>query len=402
MNNKLKVGIVGVDHLNGNRGVGALAYSSIFLLNTIAKQTNREIEIYNINQNNGKYIIDIDNGSIEVNCISPIDVFSIKGLLKILLMPRQIHSLIKYLKLECVFAIGGGDSFSDIYGTERFDSINYQHRLARFFNKKYILLPQTIGPYKNNRNKKQAIKSIEKSSLVFARDLLSYKYVKENSQQNNIFEAIDMAFFMPYQKSEFDSKYINVGINISALLWHGGYTKDNQFGLKDDYKELMNNIIMYFLLIPNVIIHLIPHVVHEMSHIENDYEVSYELQNIYKNSRVILSPFFLTPITAKNYISGLDFFVGARMHATIAAFSSGVPVFPLAYSRKFNGLFKDTLTYDFMGDLVNEDKKDILSNLEKAFESRQELKDIIKSRIDSIIKDREVVILDNIKAIFNK
>ena len=34
------------------------------------------------------------------------------------------------------------------------------------------------------------------------------------------------------------------------------------------------------------------------------------------------------------------------MHATIGATSSGVPVIPVAYSRKFNGLF-DTLQYPF-------------------------------------------------------
>ena len=37
--------------------------------------------------------------------------------------------------------------------------------------------------------------------------------------------------------------------------------------------------------------------------------------------------------------------MGARMHACIAAFSSGVPVVPMAYSRKFEGLF-GSLGYD--------------------------------------------------------
>jgi polysaccharide pyruvyl transferase WcaK-like protein len=35
----------------------------------------------------------------------------------------------------------------------------------------------------------------------------------------------------------------------------------------------------------------------------------------------------------------MDFFMGARMHACIAALSSGVAVAPMAYSRKFAGLF---------------------------------------------------------------
>ena len=49
------------------------------------------------------------------------------------------------------------------------------------------------------------------------------------------------------------------------------------------------------------------------------------------------------------------------MHATIGAISSGVPVIPVAYSRKFNGLY-DTLQYPFYIDA----KADI--TLEQAIE----------------------------------
>jgi polysaccharide pyruvyl transferase WcaK-like protein len=38
-------------------------------------------------------------------------------------------------------------------------------------------------------------------------------------------------------------------------------------------------------------------------------------------------------------MSGLDFVVAGRMHACIGALSAGVPMVPIAYSRKFAGLF---------------------------------------------------------------
>jgi polysaccharide pyruvyl transferase WcaK-like protein len=54
---------------------------------------------------------------------------------------------------------------------------------------------------------------------------------------------------------------------------------------------------------------------------------------------VIRVPDFPDPSEVKSYISGLDFLIAGRMHACIAAFSSGTPVVPVAYSRKFTGLF---------------------------------------------------------------
>jgi polysaccharide pyruvyl transferase WcaK-like protein len=60
---------------------------------------------------------------------------------------------------------------------------------------------------------------------------------------------------------------------------------------------------------------------------------------------VIRAPTFTSPSEAKSYISGLDFLIAGRMHACIAAYSSGVPVVPVAYSRKFAGLFEGVLGY---------------------------------------------------------
>ena len=78
--------------------------------------------------------------------------------------------------------------------------------------------------------------------------------------------------------------------------------------------------------------HLIPHVVEGERGIENDYEVSYEIWRKYNNPNLILAPFALGPIEIKSYIAGMDFFMGARMHATIGHFLLVVPVIPMAYS----------------------------------------------------------------------
>ena len=61
--------------------------------------------------------------------------------------------------------------------------------------------------------------------------------------------------------------------------------------------------------------------------------------------------------------------MGARMHACIAAFSSGVPVVPMAYSRKFAGLF-GTLGYERTVDCTTETRAAILEKIAAAFEDR--------------------------------
>jgi polysaccharide pyruvyl transferase WcaK-like protein len=92
---------------------------------------------------------------------------------------------------------------------------------------------------------------------------------------------------------------------------------------------------------------------------------------------VTVAPAFTSPSEAKSYIAGMDFFMGARMHACIAAFSSGVPVVPMAYSRKFAGLF-GTLGYDETVDCTTQSAQDILTHIFSAFERRSELERSLK------------------------
>ncbi|MGN1155082.1 MAG: polysaccharide pyruvyl transferase family protein [Agathobacter sp.] len=303
---------------------------------------------------------------------------------------------------DYILDIGQGDSFADIYGKGRFLWIDQIHKLARLYHKPYCLLPQTIGPFENEKIREKAIKSIKKASLCMARDKQSLDYVVANvPQQKNVCECIDVAFFLPYETIKQDASYVHVGINISALLWHGGYTRNNQFGLKCEYQSLVRQLIDYFLNQNNVKVHLVPHVVGGERTVENDYAVSYDLWREYNNPNLILAPLALGPIEIKSYIAGLDFFMGARMHATIGAFSAGVPVVPMAYSRKFNGLFLDTLSYNHMVDMKTMDNDEILKTIKSAFDNLDVLKKEIECQMDTTVKEKKQLIMNKLKDFFN-
>ena len=76
----------------------------------------------------------------------------------------------------------------------------------------------------------------------------------------------------------------------------------------------------------------------------------------------------------KSKISEFDIFIGARMHATIGAFSSGVATIPTAYSRKFNGLY-ESVEYPYIVDLLNSSTEE---NLEM---TKMYIKDYVKLKV---------------------
>lgn len=378
---------------NGNRGCVALSLSTLYIIDKILNGRNIPHAFYLPQSGyDKKEEHTIKAGKVNLKFISLMDItpLSIKQQIKNIAKYKEYQATKEaYQEADFILDIGQGDSFADIYGKRRFDWIFSQYRLGMKYKKPYCILPQTIGPFKDASIRTQACKGISYAKCVMARDKQSYDYVKELLPDKSVTEIIDVAFFMPFNRKEFNKDFIHVGLNVSALLWHGGYTRDNQFGLNVDYPSVIRSIIDYFLKQANVKVHLIPHVVGGERHVENDYAVSYDLFEEYNHPNLILSPLFLDPISAKSYIAGMDFFMGARMHSTIAAFSSEVPVFPMAYSRKFNGLFTDTLQYPYMADMKVQSEVEILNSIEQCYEQKDKLKEIEHDRMQTVVEERK-------------
>jgi len=272
-------------------------------------------------------------------------------------------------RADMVVDIGGGDSFTDIYGPKRFLTIWATKMHAIRKRLPLILSPQTIGPFETRYAKALAKWSLKRSKLVVSRDAPTTAFLTEMGVTERVLEATDVAMRLPYDPPapRPAGGKIKVGINVSGLLFSGGYTRSNQFGLKSDYPDLTRRIIRYFQAQDNVEIHLVGHVQSHEIAVEDDHRVNLKLAEEFPD--VVVSPFFKSPIDAKTYIAGLDYFMGARMHATIAAFSSRVPVIPMAYSRKFRGVF-GSLGYDRSVDCQNDSTNEIMAAIEAGFADR--------------------------------
>ena len=94
-------------------------------------------------------------------------------------------------------------------------------------------------------------------------------------------------------------------------------------------------------------VHLVGHVIADDFPVEDDDKVCQDIKGKYLDSNMlVLAPKFNSPLKAKSYMSQLEFFTGSRMHATIGALSASVVTVPIAYSRKFLGVF-GALDYNY-------------------------------------------------------
>ena len=82
----------------------------------------------------------------------------------------------------------------------------------------------------------------------------------------------------------------------------------------------------------------IPHVVWKEN---DDRKPLLQLYQEFKNSKRVILIENCNCMELKGYIARCRFFVGARTHATIAAYSSCVPTLVLGYSVKSRGIARD-------------------------------------------------------------
>jgi polysaccharide pyruvyl transferase WcaK-like protein len=83
-------------------------------------------------------------------------------------------------------------------------------------------------------------------------------------------------------------------------------------------------------------------------------------------------------------LSRLDWFAGARMHATIGAFSSGVPTLGLGYSDKAAGVFTECGIGDEVADLRHLDARALGSRALASFRDREDGRADLAARVGAL------------------
>lgn len=248
---------------------------------------------------------------------------------------------------DLVININAGDGFTNIYGFPRQVSESYMSLTAARKSIPLILAPQTIGPFTSALSRRLASSVLKRAELVFARDHESAKLARDLGARSKCKEVIDVAFALGFTRPSHAPRVQrpNVGVNVSGLLWRGGYNRDNYFGLSFSYREYVRRLVGR-LLDAGFGVHLVGHVFIPGG-LEDDLSACEELAELFPAA--VVAPRFPHAEAAKSYIAGMDAFTGARMHATIGALSAGVPVVPLGYSDKVRGLYR-TLGYGYYVD----------------------------------------------------
>ena len=168
--------------------------------------------------------------------------------------------------------------------------------------------------------------------LITARETISYEALKKVNP-NTVLVA-DPAFTMNLEEIELPKGFVvgnTVGINLSPMT----IERETSKGIAC---ENFKNLIKHILDNTDMQVALIPHVIWEDG--DDRIPLSRLYEEFKETGRVVMVEDH-NSCQLKYIISKCRFFVGARTHSTIAAYSNFVPTLVLGYSVKARGIAKD-------------------------------------------------------------
>lgn len=309
------------------------------------------------------------------------------------------HCLKRLSEASIVTSIAGGDSFSDIYGLGRFFYVVLPQLLSLSIGKRLVMLPQTIGPFQGKFATYVAKFILKRANIIFSRDYDGIEVVRnllgiKSDSNGKVRFCYDVGFIVdPVKPDKADLGNLTdemrnsplVGLNVSGLLFRGGYSGKNMFGLKFDYKELIPDLIDFMIREKDTTVMLVPHVFG--THAESDSVVCEEVYASLKgryNERLLIARGQYNQNEIKHIIGLCDFFIGSRMHACIAALSQNIPTVSIAYSKKFIGVMQTIGVAELVADPRKLEKEEILGIIDNAFEQRASLRGHLEATMPQV------------------
>jgi len=285
--------------------------------------------------------------------------------------------LLKAGKDADVIIVIGGDNYAKSY--DGFNFMNSLNTLLKETTKgKMVLYDCSLDPAEIDENVK---KDFALFDVITARESITYNGFKVAFPEKDIYYFPDPAFVMEKKVVPLPEGFIEgkmIGVNVSSMVVEEQYGSNQDMILKA-YVKLIQSILT------NTEYHvvLVPHVMKRFD--LKTLEVLYD--HFKDNERVML-------ITNEGYnaaelkfiISKCTFFIGARTHSTIAAYSSQVPTLVLGYSVKSIGIARDIFGNE-KGYVVSTKNLETEEDLDNAFKNILRHETDIRVHLSSIIPE---------------
>lgn len=271
-----------------------------------------------------------------------------------------------------------GDMLTEDYGAH----VAYSHFLpvltAMAMHRPYMFCAQSIGPFKYT--KPLARRLLQGAALITAREKITHDYLRDMGiAEEKIVMTTDMAFLLePADDGVIREILLSeglgaddqplLGISLSNLA-HNHYRKRNPGAAHTEFTTMLAGLLDSISNDFKYRVVFVPHVTGPRPSAD-DRLFSDRIREHMQTPAVVICGDY-TPDILKGIISRCGLYMGARMHANIAALTSGIPTLAIAYSHKTDGIMQLFGQSEYVCDIATLDTNRLITCFKQLHENRE-------------------------------
>jgi colanic acid/amylovoran biosynthesis protein len=286
---------------------------------------------------------------------------------------------------DLIIVCGGG-----FLGGKKYDSLMhvFQIYLDTLFKAKVIIMGTSIEPMQNSFIKRKTENVLKRVDFVFARENITYEYLKTFLPQEKFKQIPDMAFMLPEENRNFKiiddlRQKTDLIIGITVRKWNFPNLNISAKEAMENYENVVAQMMekyieeknAYFVFVPQVTVYT-----------GNDIiEAKKIKEKLLKNQEhfIVLEDDF-SPNEIKSLIGNFEIFIGTRMHSNIFAISMKVPLVAIAYEKKTNGIMETAGLSDYIVEMDTITLDELEKKVEKALASKEEIKAKLEKKVPEL------------------
>lgn len=358
-----------------NKGDAGILLGTVNTLKKIYGEKNLDIRILSFTPKEDKkrYCKDETITNVYSNVLNPhpykhTKIGKVVAIIKLVIMYIYLYA---FANLNLNYLINKYDNFKTLsesdfivvcgggfLGGKKLESLMhlFQMYINTKFKKDVYVMGNSIEPMTNKLVKKYTNKVLKKMTHVYAREIITYEYLKTILPKSKFSLIPDMAFMLEdnYKKNSMIDELKKEAKNVYGITvrkWNFPNSKNPKEKMKiyiDSIIEFMDKEISkknYFVFVPQVIVGY-----------ADDTDVAKKIKAGLKNpDGFIIIEDDLSPNEIKSLISNFNYFIGTRMHSNIFATSMKIPTLAIAYEKKTVGIMHTVGLDEYVIDIENID-----------------------------------------------
>ena len=287
------------------------------------------------------------------------EIYNVQGIYKF-----NFLKIISALRKTNVLIMGGGSLLQDSTSTKSLIYYIFVMYIAARTRAKIMLYANGIGPLRHDKNKRRAIKALERAHLITLRDNNSNKILQSlNLKNKNVHVTADPVFAFGNTSPDIGQQKLDE-IGIAGKRFYCVAIR-NWKTLKEDFSAEMAVFCDYL------------HEKHDLQPLfipmqpSNDAEISASvLERMKTRGYYLEGDFSITEILS--VIGRAEFLMGMRLHSIIYGINCNTPIIGLVYDPKVEALFEqlDLPYYMAVEDVVG---SKLISCAEDVLEHKDEI-----------------------------